>query len=138
MAARPDEVRSTLQPLDALLANPGFWTLGDRPSPMDIACELCRAMEMGSFTRKAKTHVQTVYTVLLSSADSARFVERSRDLTAVLKDTLQWWARERHYDLPGEIRVRLTSDDSLQPGQISIEAGLRTEEATKLGRLRQA
>ncbi|MHB8511123.1 MAG: FhaA domain-containing protein [Actinomycetota bacterium] len=134
MAASAEKLRGDL--LNASLATAEFWNLGDRPSPIDIARELCRAMEVGRFSKRGKTFVQTVYSVLLSEPDFERFDSRSRELVATLKDALAWWARSNAYEAPGEIRVLLRKDESLERGQLSIEAGLRPDESRKLGRLR--
>jgi len=119
-----------------LIHDPDFWALGPRPAPVDMATELARAMEVGRFVRRDTTYVQTVYTVALSPGDLARFDGRKRELVATLKDTLAWWARERDYTAPGELRVRLIADDELSAGQLTVEAGLRRDEAAKLGRIR--
>ncbi|HVL89453.1 MAG TPA: FhaA domain-containing protein [Actinomycetota bacterium] len=121
---------------DSMLHDPEFWALGPRPAPQDIATELARTMEAGRFVRRDTTYVQTVYTVALSEHDLARFDGRKRELVATLKDTLAWWAREQGYTVPGQLRVRLIADDQLEAGQLTVEAGLRREEAAKLGRIR--
>lgn len=125
-----------LRALDRALLDPALWSLGPRPAPVDIACELCRAMEIGRFTRAGHAYVQTVYTVGLSKEDLARFDQRKCELVATLKDTLAWWAGEHGYRLPGQIRVRLEADPFLRAGQVTVEAGLRRAEAARLGRLR--
>lgn len=121
---------------EPMIHDPDFWALGPRPAPADIATELARAMEVGRFVRRDTTYVQTVYTVALSPADLKRFDGRKRELVATLKDTLVWWAGERHYTAPGDLRVRLIADEELEPGQLTVEAGLRRDEAAKLGRIR--
>ena len=128
------DVRQALRPLDGALSDPALGNLGQCPSPLDIACELCRAMEIGRFTRRGISITQTVYLVSLSPDDLHRFEGRERELVATLKDTLIWWASRHHYEVPGEIRIRLQIDEDLHDGQLSIEAGLRPEEAKKLGR----
>ncbi len=130
-----DVVRDALASFD-VAADPRFWSLGPRPAPIDIACELCRAMDTGRFVKRGKTFVQTVYSVLLSPEDIARFDDRRRELTATLKDVLIWWSKRNGYALPGEVRVRLVPSDALRPGQLGLEAGLRSAEAAKLGRAR--
>jgi len=138
VTASAEEVREALSSFDSVLNDPAFWKLSDRPSPMDIACELCRAMEIGRFEKRGKTFVQTVYTVLVSPLDWERFDKRNRELVATLEDTIAWWARSHEYNAPGDLRVRLAADESLEAGQLSIEAGLRPEEAAKLGRMRHS
>lgn len=135
--ARDGDVRKALRAAAPGLADPEFWSLGPRPAPLDIACELARAMEVGRFARRGKTWVQTVYTVGLSAEDVRRYRDRRAELVATLKDTLAWWAAEHDYALPGPLRVRLHADAELQPGQLTVEAGLRAEEAAKLGRTRR-
>lgn len=125
-----------MKAFEPMIHDPDFWALGPRPAPVDIATELARAMEVGRFVRRDTTFVQTVYTVALAPADVKRFEGRKRELVATLKDTLAWWARERDYTTPGDIRVRLIADEQLEPGQLTVEAGLRREEAAKLGRIR--
>ncbi|MGH2829030.1 MAG: FhaA domain-containing protein [Actinomycetota bacterium] len=135
--ARDGGVRAALRSAGLGLADPALWSLDARPAPVDIACELARAMEVGRFSRRGKTWVQTVYTVALSAQDLDRYRDRRTELVATLKDTLAWWAAEHGYALPGALRVRLHADTDLKPGQLSIEAGLRAEEAAKLGRTRR-
>jgi hypothetical protein len=118
------------------LTDPRLWSLGPRPAPIDIAAELCRAMDAGRFRRRGATLTQTVYAVTLAPADLARFDRRRRELVAVLKDTLGWWAEQRGYELPGELRVRLVLDSRMRPGRVGVEAGLRSREARELGRAR--
>jgi len=120
-----------------MLHDPDFWALGPRPAPQDIATELARAMEVGRFVRRDTVYVQTVYTVALSAGDLARFEGRKRELVATLKDTLAWWARQQGYTVPGELRVRLIAGEELVAGQLTVEAGLRRDEAAKLGRARR-
>lgn len=122
---------------DSMLHDPDFWALGPRPAPQDIATELARAMEVGRFVRQETTYVQTVYAVSLSPQDLVRFDGRKRELVATLKDTLAWWAGQQGYTVPGDLRVRLVADAHLQPGQLTVEAGLRRDEAAKLGRARR-
>lgn len=129
--------RRALRPADRMLADPAFWSLGPRPSPLDIAAELARAMDAGRFTRKGTEYAQTIYTASLSAEDLSRFDGRRRELVATLKDTLAWWARERGYTLPGDLRVRLVADEALRAGQLAIEAGLRAGEAARLARSRR-
>jgi hypothetical protein len=118
------------------LADPRLWSLGPRPAPIDVAAELCRAMDAGRFRRRGATLTQTVYAVTLAPADLARFQGRRRELVAVLKDTLAWWAGQRGYGIPGELRVRLVKDARMRPGRVGVEAGLRSREARELGRYR--
>lgn len=129
----PDRVRALLEPFHAKLADQALSSLAARPSPLDIACELCRAMDEARIRKRGKTYVQTLYDVLLAPADLARFEDRTQELVATLKDTLLWWAREHGYQQPADIRVRVTADGSLPAGRVGIEAGMRTEEAQKLG-----
>lgn len=134
---RRSDVRRALKPLDGAFGDPAFWSLGPRPAPVDIACELARAMDVGRFTRRGKTWVQTVYTAELADEDLERYADRKQELVATLKDTLEWWAREHRYALPGALRVRVTGNPELNAGQLAVEAGLRREEAAKLGRVRR-
>lgn len=117
-----------------MLADASYWALSPRPAPIDLAVEVCRAMVAGRFRRRGKVFAPTVYTIGLSAADLARFGERRRELVATLKDTLAWWASRDKLALPGDLRVRLVQDDDLRAGQLTVEAGLRAEESTRLGR----
>lgn len=131
-APTPQEILAEA-PVDPALLDPAVWALSPRPSPIDLATECARAMDAGKLVKRGKTYVQTIYTVYLSEKDLARFEDRRRELIASLKDTLIWWAKRSGCTFPGEIRVKVEADAALKPGQVSVEAGLRAEEATALG-----
>jgi FHA domain-containing protein len=131
---KPVPIRRALRDVSPLLTDARYWALSPRPAPIDLAVEVCRAMEAGRFRRRGKLYAPTVYTVGLSAADLRRFGERRRELVATLKDVLAWWAGRDRLALPGDLRVRLVEDEDLRSGQVTVEAGLRAEESRRLGR----
>lgn len=96
--------------------------------PVEIGKRLVRAMEAEQSVGVEGVLVPNVYEVFLSSYDYAHFEPMHRSFTQNMESHLARAARQHQFHMVSRPLVRLHVDNTLTPGDISVEAHLKDVE----------
>jgi len=92
--------------------------------PAELARKLAKEMDSHKVARSSRVSASNKYSVYLCPLDAEHLRPREDDIVHGLERHLREHAHSKHYDLPGDISVRLIVDEDLRLGQFGILAEL--------------